>query len=218
MYVHTHVCLKAWQECVVEWISSLSTSQSLLLSLSVFLCFLLILSCLYLVISVPPGNFKEGTYGLKRFPSPPGCWYLQTPFGIFLSDASSKHTPLLRLISLCAWTDFLLLLSVLMFWSAASAATLATHTRWDDEMVCSTAHRFVHDLILLTAILASAVQTWKVDVLVVNRGRPFPLLFCSTDPSWTEKKSLMVCVLLVCLLLPEMLYAMKQHLAEPQVH
>lgn len=132
------------------------------------------------------------------------------------------HPPL-RLISpsLCARTDFSLLLSlllVLMFWSAASAATLTAHTWWDDEMACSTAHCFVHDLILLTAILGSIVQTRKVDVLVVNRGRPFPPLFCSTDLSWTEKKSLKVCVLLVCLLVPEMSHTMKQHLAEPQVH
>lgn len=27
------------------------------------------LSCLYVVISVPPGNFKEGTHGQRRFPS-----------------------------------------------------------------------------------------------------------------------------------------------------
>lgn len=44
------------------------------------------------------------------------------------------------------------------------------HASRGDEMVCST-----YDLIQLKEILASTVQSWRADVLVVNRWRHFPL-------------------------------------------
>lgn len=101
------------------------------------------LSCLYYVISasVPPGNFKEGTHAQKHFPSllqAAGICRQLLEFQMPLLFA--KHTPR-QTSSPCLFVHEKASTTVvnLMFWAAASAAPLTSHTWWDDEMVCSTA-------------------------------------------------------------------------------
>lgn len=110
--------------------------------------------------SVPPGNAQ------KHFPSLLQVgWYLQTAPGISDALTSFPNTPFIQTSSvvLCFREELFIALS-----SICNPSDF--HASRADEMVCST-----YDLIQLKAILASMVQSWRADVLVVNRWRHFPL-------------------------------------------
>lgn len=156
----------------------------------------------YLSLCVPPGNFKEGIHAQKHFPS------LLQASGIFVvsfwnfSVRCLLHPPSKQnLISSLSFfvALFLNCWSNSLDSSVCSASDISHLVGWWGGLF----HCCVHDLILLKAILASIVQSWKADVLVVNRGRPFSphQLFLHYWPGLNRKSLWRVLFLLGCLLL-----------------
>lgn len=123
-------------------------------------------SCLCLFLSPltlpPPGNFKEGTHALLSSRllvfarSSFRNFFYQMPF--LFSQTHPPPPPSPNLISLFLSLSCMKRKKVVVdvtSWTAASAAPLTSRTRWDDEMVCSTAAAAFMISSLLKAILAS---------------------------------------------------------------
>ena len=152
MYEHAHVCQGALCDWMIYWIISSSSLWTLspfpFLRPSLTRRFPLgfsahSLSCLYSVISasVPPGNFKEGTHAQNPFTSLLQAAGICKQLLEFLSDAFSlfqTHSPPSKVHpSRCLFVHENTFFSVLD--GSICTPPLTSHTRWDDEMVCSTA-------------------------------------------------------------------------------